>query len=67
MTAQVLGAGTCPRQEAFPRVRSGDYVGAQTNPNDFLTFWISAEYATIYPPPPAGNACTWSTNVLQVN
>lgn len=65
--AQALGSGTCKREESSPTGRTGDYVGAQTDPTDFLTFWISAEHASVYPPPPAGNTCTWLTRIGQVN
>lgn len=63
--ASTLVAGTCPRMESTPTIRVGDYVGAQTDPN-FTSFWISGEYAAVYPPPPAGSACTWNTEILPV-
>ncbi len=65
--AQALGTGNCTRLESSPEVRTGDYVGTQTDPTNFLTFWISGEHASVYPPPPAGFTCTWLTRIREVN
>jgi hypothetical protein len=55
--ATVFAAGSCTR----PGNQVGDYVGAQTNPNDLTSFWFAGESAST-----AGGSCTWKTQILQV-
>lgn len=63
--AQPLTTGNCPQTQGAagfpPFTRTGDYVGAQTNPNDQTSFWLAAERAT-----DLGGSCLWDTRVIQV-
>jgi hypothetical protein len=54
-----LTTGTCPQTMSN---RSGDYVGAQTDPVDFRHFWIAGERATVL-----GGVCQWQTAIQQIN
>jgi hypothetical protein len=55
----VFGSGTCSRVGNF--YRTGDYTGAQTNPNDSLSFWLDGDVAAI-----SGSFCAWQTQVVNV-
>ena len=55
--ATVFAAGSCARSK--PKV--GDYVGAHTNPNDLVSFWLAGEAAAL-----SGQGCNWRTQVIQV-
>jgi hypothetical protein len=50
--------GTCA--QTFDR--TGDYVGAQTDPSNNLSFWVAAERATVL-----AGSCQWQTQILRVN
>ena len=54
-----LTQGTCPRSLSN---RTGDYIGAQTDPSDFRSFWFAGERATNI-----GGACQWETRIIGVN
>lgn len=41
--------------------RTGDYVGAQTDPSDNTSFWIAGERATTI-----GGGCAWETGIMKV-
>jgi hypothetical protein len=50
--------GTCPQ---IVSNRTGDYIGAQLDPSDLLSFWVAGERATTL------NAlCQWQTQVQKV-
>ena len=56
---RVLAKGRCNSQGVD---RTGDYVGAQTDPLDDLTFWIAGEFSKRV----AGlSGCSWSTQIAQ--
>jgi hypothetical protein len=55
--ATVFAAGSCIRASG----KIGDYVGAQTNPNDLVSLWLAGEAAA-----PSGQGCNWRTQILQV-
>jgi hypothetical protein len=55
--ATVFSAGSCVRSD----FHDGDFVGAQTNPNDLVSFWFAGEAAAI-----SGGYCTWKTQIIQV-
>lgn len=44
--------------------RTGDYSGAETDPVDSRSFWLSGERAK--PIPEFGNACLWETQIIRV-
>lgn len=50
--------GTCPQTISN---RTGDYIGAQTDPSDNLSFWVAGERATTI-----GGVCQWQTQVQKV-
>lgn len=53
-----LIGGTC----RHPTVgRTGDYVGAQVNPNDLASFWFSAEANQLL-----SGSCNWVTQIQQI-
>lgn len=57
-----LNPGSCAYQAVDnPAGRTGDYVGAQTDPSDMTSFWLAGERATAI-----GGHCRWQTRVLQV-
>jgi hypothetical protein len=61
-----LAAGDCARtqfagQPPFAFVRTGDYVGAQTNPNDDVSFWLAGERALLQ-----GGNCRYDTQIIHV-
>jgi hypothetical protein len=60
---KLLKKGSCPIEEidSASRNRSGDYVGAQTDPADDTSFWIAGEYAK-----KLGGACDWQTIIANV-
>jgi hypothetical protein len=68
--AQTLtSAGDCslpPSNLEDPRqpdlTRAGDYIGAQTDPGDFFSFWLAGERAT-----KIGSGCMWQTQILHSN
>jgi hypothetical protein len=55
--ATLFAAGSCVKASA----KTGDFVGAQTNPNDLVSFWLAGENAAI-----SGGSCTWKTQIIQV-
>ncbi len=55
--ATVFAAGSCTK----PVSQVGDYMGAQTNPNDLVSFWFAGENAAI-----SGGSCSWKTQIIQV-
>ncbi|HEV8582159.1 MAG TPA: hypothetical protein VGX68_24075 [Thermoanaerobaculia bacterium] len=57
--ATVFNAGSCAKGSS----RVGDYVGAQTNPDDSVSFWFAGESA-LYTP--ATGQCTWNTKIVEV-
>jgi len=42
--------------------RSGDYSGAQTDPNNLATFWLAGESSVLL-----SGSCQWSTRIGQLN
>ncbi len=66
--AQPLTTGTCSQTFLYPGdliSRTGDYMGAQTNPNDQVSFWLAGERAT------HGGVCQssselWDSRIIQV-
>jgi hypothetical protein len=58
--AATLLAGGC--NNGSPTSRSGDYQGAQTNPNDLASFWIAGEATS------ASGQCSdiWKTEIANV-
>ena len=62
-----LAAGDCPRiqfaagQPPFQFVPTGDYVGAHTNPNDHISFWLAGERALL-----RGGNCRYDTQIIHV-
>jgi hypothetical protein len=55
-----LATGTCAETLTNPD-RTGDYVGAQTDPSDFHSFWLAGERATS-----VGGSCQWQTRIIKV-
>ncbi len=53
----VLAEGKCARISSGV----GDFLGAQTNPNDLVSFWLAGEAAA-----PSSAGCTWRTQIVQV-
>jgi hypothetical protein len=55
--------GNCVQQPepGFTTTRSGDYTGAQTNPNDQVSFWLSGEAARNL-----SGSCLWATQIVQI-
>jgi hypothetical protein len=41
---------------------TGDYVGAQTNPNDLTSFWLAGERSALN----SQNSCQWGTTIVNV-
>jgi hypothetical protein len=64
--ATKLTDGTCLRAESTAPIRVGDYAGAQVNPNDGTSFWITAEDAA-YWPPGSTTYCVWESFIANVN
>jgi hypothetical protein len=65
---QLLSTGTCARVAAPPAPgtirRTGDYLGAQVDPDSLGSVWVAGESAAVEPP---GNPfCTWRTEVRQI-
>lgn len=54
-----LTTGTCAQTASD---RSGDFVGAQTDPSDSRTFWIAGERAAVI-----GGSCQWQTQIGHVD
>jgi hypothetical protein len=57
-----LRIGNCPLENfdsGLMAVRTGDYVGLQTDPADNLSFWLAGEY----PGTVEGLGCDWKTRV----
>jgi hypothetical protein len=52
-----ITSGTC----AQPFTRTGDYIGAQTDPSDFLSFWLAGERATL-----VTGTCKWQTQIIKL-
>jgi hypothetical protein len=44
--------------------RTGDYSGAETDPVDLSSFWLSGEQAKVSPQ--LGNSCYWETRIIRV-
>ena len=64
----VTRSGTCAQTFLYPGdtlTRTGDYMGAQVNPNDQTSFWFAGERAT-----KLGGLCQanseWDTRIVQV-
>jgi hypothetical protein len=55
--ATVFAPGSCVKVSK----NVGDYVGAQTNPNDLASFWFAGESTTV-----SGGSCWWKTQIIQV-
>jgi hypothetical protein len=53
-----LLSGTCSTS-----ARTGDFVGAQTNPADGTTFWLATEAAS----PVSAQNCQWRTSIFKVS
>jgi len=64
--ATSLNDGGCLRAESTTPIRVGDYAGAQANPNDGTSFWITAENAG-YWPPGSTTYCVWESVIANVN
>jgi hypothetical protein len=72
-SAQPLVVGDCPKPEDYTITntdgtithlsRTGDYIGAQTDPSDFQSFWLAGERARMTP---ADEACVWRTRIAKV-
>lgn len=60
---RLLVRGKCPIEsfDGYGRNRTGDYVGAQTDPAGNLAFWIAAEF-----PDRFASECRWKTRVARV-
>ena len=54
-----ITSGTCSQTLSN---RTGDYIGAQTDPTDFHRFFLAGERATVI-----GGACQWETRIIGVN
>jgi hypothetical protein len=50
--------GTCAQTLSG---RTGDYIGAQTDPSDFTSFWVAGERATTLV-----GACQWQTQIQKI-
>jgi hypothetical protein len=63
-SAGTLNAGTCTDfadYQADPewnKVRTGDYTGAQTDPDDVTSFWLAGERAAV-----VNGTCQWATTI----
>lgn len=53
-----ITTGTCAQTTR----RTGDYMGAQTDPSDIRSFWLTGERATLI-----GGACQWEMQVIKVD
>lgn len=56
--ASPVTVGTCAQTLSS---RTGDYMGAQTDPSDFQSFWLAGERATSI-----AGSCQWQTSVIKV-
>jgi hypothetical protein len=58
-----MASGTCSRQIVTPPAKEkvGDYVGAETNPNDLSSFWLAGERSVV-----TNGSCVWTTQIVQV-
>jgi len=66
-SATTLEPGNCSRPSSDDKpVRVGDYGGAQVNPADGSSFWITGERAA-YWPPGTQERCVWASTVVNVN
>ncbi len=63
-TAIPLTAGSCTL--GYPPARVGDFLGAQVDPTNGTTFWITGEHP-VYWPPGSQQRCVWATTVAHVN
>jgi hypothetical protein len=54
-----ITTGNCAQQDDYGR--TGDYIGAQTDPFDFRGFWAAGERATM-----KGSDCVWETQIIKV-
>jgi hypothetical protein len=52
-----ITTGTC----AQPLTTTGAYMGAQTDPSDFLSFWLAGERATL-----VTGTCKWQTQIIKL-
>ncbi|HEV8714582.1 MAG TPA: hypothetical protein VGX03_17355 [Candidatus Binatia bacterium] len=59
VSPSALTTGTCPQERSN---RTGDYIGAQTDPANFTSFWLAGERATTI----AGE-CQWQTQIIKVD
>ena len=61
---RVLAKGRCNSQDiGSGTARTGDYVGAQTDPLDNLSFWIAGEFSKKVR---GLSGCSWSTQIATV-
>lgn len=56
--AMPITTGTCSQTVSD---RTGDYIGAQTDPADLFSFWFAGERATTI-----GGTCVWETQILKM-
>jgi hypothetical protein len=60
-----ITSGTCTLpaspQTNPPQARTGDYIGAQTNPSDFTSFYLAGERATVI-----SGSCLWQTQIIRL-
>jgi hypothetical protein len=54
-----ITSGTCGQ----PFNRTGDYIGAQTDPSDVTSFWLAGESATTFS---GSNGCKWQTQIIKL-
>ena len=54
-----ITSGTCGQ----PFDRTGDYIGAQTDPSDFNSFWLAGERATTFS---GSSGCKWQTRIIKL-
>ena len=52
-----ITSGTCGQ----PFNRTGDYIGAQTDPSDVSSFWLAGERATT-----VSGSCRWQTQIIKL-
>ncbi|HBL27677.1 MAG TPA: hypothetical protein DD490_12640, partial [Acidobacteria bacterium] len=60
-----LTAGGCTLLNTPARV--GDFLGAQVDPTNGTTFWITGEHPVTWPPGGTPQRCVWATTVAHVN
>jgi hypothetical protein len=53
-----INSGTCAQTLSD---RTGDYIGAQTDPSDFTSFWLAGERATTI-----SDSCQWETQIIKL-